>query len=170
MGFLPKFLNSLSHPEFNKPLDPTKAEANERLGLSKEEVAGYSNYHNVAYEKGGHVQTIDEWAKEQKRGIYHEDGYESPALLEATPLKEGETYRAPSTNIATPESPAAEEAKLAAGKPAAAPDLTDETLTAARKAEAQRLKLGQGRASTFLTGPSGVTAAPTLRKKTLLGG
>lgn len=49
-------------------------------------------------------------------------------------------------------------------------DLTDETLMAARRSAKLRAAMGQGRASTFLTGPAGVAPAPTLGMSTVLGG
>lgn len=53
--------------------------------------------------------------------------------------------------------------------PLVAPDLTDKAIQEARKR--QLLMPGQGRRSTFLTGPMGVEgAAPTVRRKTALTG
>lgn len=61
-------------------------------------------------------------------------------------------------------------------KPPPAPvDLTDETLASARKAQMQRLLSGQGRSSSFLSGPAGTAAnagygSMTGRSSSLLGG
>ena len=49
-------------------------------------------------------------------------------------------------------------------------ELTDEALRKRRSAEMLRLISGQGRKSTFLTGPTGLSTLPTLGKSTLLGG
>lgn len=63
--------------------------------------------------------------------------------------------------------PEAVKAAADASIPQPAPDLTDEAI---RAASLRGLgAIGQGRKSTFLTGPAG-TAAPTTQRKTLLGG
>lgn len=49
------------------------------------------------------------------------------------------------------------------------PDLTDKAVQEARARQARQLTLGQGRRSTFLTGPQGVTAQKPLGYQTLLG-
>jgi hypothetical protein len=50
------------------------------------------------------------------------------------------------------------------------PDLTDKAVQEARARAARQLTLGQGRRSTFLTGPGGVTAPKPLAYKSLFGG
>ncbi len=57
--------------------------------------------------------------------------------------------------------------KLLAVAPVRAPDLTDEVVQAAAKA--QRKRTGMTRRSTFLSGPLGDVSTPSLGRTTLLG-
>ena len=50
------------------------------------------------------------------------------------------------------------------------PDMTDEAVLEARRRQAQLLMAGNGRKSTFLTGPLGDISSKPLGRKTLLGG
>ena len=50
-----------------------------------------------------------------------------------------------------------------------APDLTVKAVQEARKRQARQLTLGQGRRSTFLSGPAGDTSAKPLAYKSLFG-
>jgi hypothetical protein len=149
----------------NRSYDPAQAEANPTLGLTKDEVAGYSNYRNTEAAKGlgsGHIQTIEEWAKANRRGTYANPDSPPPALPDPYALKPGETYKTPKTGLGTSTS-----GGLESGPPAT-PSLTDPQLDAIRESQLLMLKSGRGRASTFLTGPTGLTDAPQLGS-TVLG-
>lgn len=167
--------NLLGRGDRNLKIDPNQAVANDDLKLSKEEMASYRQAFNNDIESGAKRRTLDMWAREQKRGIYAVEGSTPGVLDEIKPLKSGERYKTDQ------DIPAEERARIKAAKAASdlravqekavanPPDLTDASLVASRKAEQLRLMTGQGRKSTFLTGPGGL-ATPNLRRKSLLGG
>lgn len=132
-------------PSKRTKYDSTEAEANDRLKLTKDEVGGYINYYNQTQ---GRRQTIDEWAKEKKRGVYAEEGNTPEALLGNAPLAEGETNTAFKGTADKP-------------KPLEA-DLADKLQRSTRIRAT-----GRGLKSTFLTGAAGDTSVKPLSEKPL---
>lgn len=165
----------LGRGDRNLKHDPTKAVANEDLKLSQEEMAAYRQAYNNDIDSGAKRRTVDMWAREQRRGIYAVEGGTPGTLDEIKPLKSGERYKTdadlPASELAAKKTAdAAGDLRAAQEKAVNNPaDLTDASLQASRKAEQLRLMTGQGRKSTFLTGPGGL-ATPNLRRKSLLGG
>lgn len=142
--------------------DPSGAEANPRLNLTKEEVAGYQAYRNQDRGPFQHIQTIDEWAKENHRGVYGGDPTKPPPDLVKDPgLKPGETFTGYKPDLVT---------KTSDGGAPPTPSLTDSQLDGVRQSQLLMMKSGRGRGSTFLTGPTGLTNAPDLGRSVLPAG
>lgn len=135
----------------HKYYDPSKAEANDRLGLSPEEVGGYFNYRN--YGPSGHIQTIDEWAKDQRRGVFADEANPPGELPKpGTTLVGDNAWWKPFTDLQN----------TAPKKPGTPKVYTEGELGDLRVAQRMTLKENRGRASTFLTGPTGLTSTPML--------
>lgn len=126
------------------------------IGLTDQDFADYSNAGNGIED---YAPGINTWAKENKRGMYG-DPSKRPKLDPNNPLSGivTQAYAAYDANAA------AEGAKVPAG-----PSLTDPQINDIQGSQLMMLRANRGRASTFLTGPTGVTTGPKLGR-TLLGG